>query len=161
MLTPLSLLGRNISSAQPLTSETNASKQVPIGPQPALIPTTGIKIFDEISKDMADNQPPTADSNVLVKFDSIGIGPGLTPSDTKNDTIRMALENGIAEGEKIIDTKVKNLGMKVNGWLVNLDVGNYVLIIFYVQRLQNLDLVLTLQRRLFTLVHLSITMVKT
>lgn len=125
MLTPLSLLGRNISSAQPLTSETNASKQVPIGPQPALIPTTGIKIFDEISKDMADNQPPTADSNVLVKFDSIGIGPGLTPSDTKNDTIRMALENGIAEGEKIIDTKVKNLGMKVNGWLVNLDVGNY------------------------------------
>ena len=66
-----------------------------------------------------------ADSNVLVKFDSIGIGPGLTPSDTKNDTIRMALENGIAEGEKIIDTKVKNLGMKVNGWLVNLDVGNY------------------------------------
>ena len=72
MLTPLSLLGRNISSAQPLTSETNASKQVPIGPQPALIPTTGIKIFDEISKDMADNQPPTADSNVLVKFDSIG-----------------------------------------------------------------------------------------
>ena len=60
MLTPLSLLGRNISSAETLTSETNASKQVPIGPQPALIPTTGIKIFDEISKDMADNQPPTS-----------------------------------------------------------------------------------------------------
>jgi hypothetical protein len=125
MLTPLSAFGRNTTSPQPVTSETNASKQVPIGPQPALIPTTGIKIFDEISKDMADNPPPVADSEVLAKFATIGIGPGLTPSDTKNDTIRAALENGIAEGEKIIDAKVQNLGMKINGWLVNLDAGNY------------------------------------
>ena len=124
-LTPLSVFGRNTTSPQTVTPETNASKQVPIGPQPALIPTTGIKIYDEISKDMADNPPPAADSKVLAKFDSIGIGPGLTPSDTKNDTIRAALENGIGEGEKIIDAKVQNLGMKVNGWLVNLDVGNY------------------------------------
>jgi hypothetical protein len=125
MLTPLSAFGRNTTSPQPATSETNASKQVPIGPQPALIPTTGIKIFDEISKDMADNPPPVVDSEVLAKFATIGIGPGLTPSDTKNDTIRAALENGIAEGEKIIDAKVQNLGMKINGWLVNLDAGNY------------------------------------
>jgi hypothetical protein len=125
MLTPLSAFGRNTTSPQPVTSETNASKQVPIGPQPSLIPTTGIKIFDEISKDMADNPPPVADSEVLAKFATIGIGPALTPSDTKNDTIRAALENGIAEGEKIIDAQVQNLGMKVNGWLVNLDAGNY------------------------------------
>jgi hypothetical protein len=90
-----------------------------------LIPTTGIKIYDEISKDMADNPPPVADSEVLAKFATIGIGPGLTPSDTKNDTIRAALENGITEGEKIIDARVQNLGMKVNGWLVNLDIGNF------------------------------------
>jgi hypothetical protein len=124
-LTPLSVFGRNTTSPQPVTSETNASKQVPIGPQPALIPTTGIKIYDEISKDMADNPPPVADSEVLAKFATIGIGPGLTPSDTKNDTIRAALENGITEGEKIIDARVQNLGMKVNGWLVNLDIGNF------------------------------------
>ena len=50
-LTPLSFFGRNITSLpQPVTSETNASKQVPIGPQPTLIPATGIKIFDEISE---------------------------------------------------------------------------------------------------------------
>jgi hypothetical protein len=126
-LTPLSVFGRNTTSPQPVTSETNvsSSKQVPIGPQPALIPTTGIKIYDEISKDMADNPPPAADSKVLAKFATIGIGPGLTPSDTKNETIRAALENGITEGEKIIDARVQNLGTKVNGWLVNLDVGNY------------------------------------
>ena len=125
MLTPLSVFGLNTTSQQPGTAEANASKQVPIAPQPALIPTTGIKIYDEISKDMADNPPSGADSEVLAKFATIGIGPGLTPSDTKNDTIKAALENGIAEGEKIIDAKVQNLGTNVNGWSVNLDTGNY------------------------------------
>ena len=125
ILTPLSVFGRNTTSPQTVTPETNVSKQVPIGPQPALIPTTGIKIYDEISKDMADNPPPAADSKVLAKFATIGIGPGLTPSDTKNDTIRAALENGIAEGEKLINEKVQYLGMNVNGWLVNLDLGDF------------------------------------
>lgn len=124
-LTPLSVFGQNTTSEQPVTSGTNASKQVPIGPQPSLIPTTGIKIYDEISQDMVDNPPPAADSEVLAQFATIGIGPGLTPSDTKNDTIIVALENGITEGEKLIDAKVQNIGMKVNGWLVNLDVGNF------------------------------------
>jgi hypothetical protein len=54
VLTPLSVFGKNTTSQQSATPETNASKQVPIGPQPALIPTTGIKIFDEISQDMTD-----------------------------------------------------------------------------------------------------------
>jgi hypothetical protein len=48
----------------------------------SLIPTTGIKIYDEISNDMADNPPPAADCDVLAKFATIDIGPGLTPSDT-------------------------------------------------------------------------------
>jgi hypothetical protein len=125
MMTPLSVFSGNTTSTQPATSENNASKQVPIGPQPALIPTTGIKIYDEISQDMADNPPPVADSKVLAQFATIGIGPGLTPSDTANDTIKAALENGITEGEKLIDAQVQNLGKNVNGWLVNLDVGNY------------------------------------
>lgn len=124
-LTALSVFGQNTTSPQPVTSETNASKQVPIGPQPALIPTTSINIYDEISQDMADNPPPSADSAVLAQFATIGIGPGLTPTDTNNDTIITALENGITEGEKLIDAQVQNIGMDVNGWLVNLDMGNY------------------------------------
>ena len=125
LLTPLSVFGQNATSSQTIATATNASKQVPIGPQPALIPTTGIKIYDEIGQDMADNPPPAPDSEVLSKFATIGIGPGLTPSDTNNDTIRAALENGITEGEKLIDKQVQNLGVNVNGWFVNLDIGNY------------------------------------
>jgi hypothetical protein len=124
-LTPLSVFNGNTTSVQPVTPETNASKQVPIGPQPSLIPTTGIKIYDEIGQDMADNPPPVADSEVLAKFATIGIGPGLTPSDTNNDTIKSALENGITEGDKFINAQVQNIGTKINGWLVNLDIGNY------------------------------------
>lgn len=125
ILTPLSVFGKNTTSLPTVTTDLNTSKQIPIGPQPALIPTTGIKIYDEISKDMANNPPPAADSEVMAKFATIGIGPGLTPSNTKNDTIKTALQNGIAEGEKLIDTQVQNLGVRINGWLVNLDIGNY------------------------------------
>ncbi len=75
--------------------------------------------LDDGSKDMADNQPPVADSEVLAKFASIDIGPGMTPFDTKNDTIKAALEKGIAEGEKNIDAKIQNFGMIVNGWAVS------------------------------------------
>lgn len=126
LLTPLSVFGQNSTSSQSeLVTETNASKQVPIAPQPALIPTTGIKIYDEISTDMANNQPPPADSGVLAQFATIGIGPGLTPSDTKNQTIITALQNGITEGEKLIDEKIQVLGNEINGWFVNLDIGDF------------------------------------
>ena len=125
VLTPISVFGQNTTSQSMVTTETNDSTQVPIGTKPALIPTTGIKIFNEISKDMAYNQPPESDSKVLAKFATIGIGPGLKPSDTKNETIRAALENGITEGQKLIDSKVQVIGNKVNGWKVNLNYGNY------------------------------------
>jgi hypothetical protein len=36
-------------------SGTNASKEIPVVPDPALIPKTGIKIFDEIRKDIVHN----------------------------------------------------------------------------------------------------------
>jgi hypothetical protein len=79
----------------------NNSKEVPVAPDPALIPTTGIKIYDEISRDMAKNPPSQNDSAVVVKFETIGIGPGMSLSTQTNETIQQALENGIAEGEKI------------------------------------------------------------
>lgn len=126
LLATLSVFGQNSTSSQSkVATETNASKQIPIAPQPALIPTTGIKIYDEISADMADNQSPQADSEVLAKFATIGIGPGLTPSETQNQTIIGALQNGITEGEKLIDEKIQVLGTTINGWSVNLDIGNF------------------------------------
>ncbi len=92
-----------------------------------MIPASGIKIYDEISQVMAANPPNPPDSQLLSKFASIGIGPGKTPSKdaANNDTIKKALETGIARGKKWIDAKVVTIGTKSNGWLVNTNMGNY------------------------------------
>ena len=85
ILSPLSVLegkGNSTSSATTTVGAvTNASsKEIPVAPDPALIPKTGVTIYDEISSDMATNLPSQNDSAVIAKFKTIGIAPGLTPS---------------------------------------------------------------------------------
>lgn len=84
ILSPLSVLeGKRNSTGSATTTVgavTNASKEIPVAPDPALIPKTGVTIYDEISSDMANNAPPQNDSAVIAKFKTIGIAPGLTPS---------------------------------------------------------------------------------
>jgi hypothetical protein len=127
-LSPLSVLegkaASNSTSTVGVTSS-NTSKEVPVAPDPALIPTTGITIYDEIGRDIANNSPPQNDSNTIAKFKTIGIGSGLTPSQTANDTIMQALESGITNGEQLINEKVQNIGTVVNGWSVPLGFGDY------------------------------------
>jgi hypothetical protein len=103
----------------------DASKEVPIGPQPKLIPTTGIKIYDEIAAAMIGNPLNPPDPVLVTKLASIGIGPGKTPSTQSNDTIKAALQTGITEGQKLIDAKVANAGTVVNGWLLTPQTGVY------------------------------------
>jgi hypothetical protein len=138
-LTPLSAFesGQSITNSTSglSTTATNSSKTLPVAPDPALIPKTGIKIYDEIGQDMAYNPPPQNDSPVVAKFKTIGIGPNTTPSTQTNETIRQALENGILEGEKLIDARIQVLGADINGWdisgmvvngsNVSNDIGNF------------------------------------
>jgi hypothetical protein len=105
------------------TTQTNASNEVPIGPQPNLIAPTGIEIYDEIGKAMIGNPLNPPDPVLVTKLASIGIGPGKVPSTESNDTIKTALQTGITEGQKLIDSKVANIGTVVNGWLVNAQYG--------------------------------------
>jgi hypothetical protein len=114
-----------LSSSSAATTQTNASKKVPIGPQPTLIAPTGIEIYDEISQAMIGNPLNPPDPELLIKLASIGIGPGKTPSTEANDTIKAALQTGITEGQKMIDIQVANLGTNVNGWHVNAQTGVY------------------------------------
>jgi len=121
VLTPLSSLDKGASSNSTSiegVTNSNGSKEIPVSPDPALIPTSGIIIYDEISKDISDNTPPQDDSIVLVKFKTIGIATGLIPSHTANDTVKQALEKGIANGEQLIDEQVQNIGTVVNGWSI-------------------------------------------
>lgn len=106
-------------------NQANASQAVPIGPQPALIAPTGIKIYDEIGQAMIGNPLNPPDPTLVDKLTSLGIGPGMTPSTQANDTIKTALQTGISEGQKLIDTQVANIGTNKNGWLINANAGIY------------------------------------
>jgi hypothetical protein len=117
--------GNETSSTEPAATQANASKEVPIGPQPTLIAPTGIKIFDEISAAMVGNPLNPPDPVLVTKLASIGIGPGKLPSTETNDTIKAALQTGITEGQKMIDARVANIGTVINGWLANAQFGNF------------------------------------
>jgi hypothetical protein len=112
-------------SSESVKVDVNASKEIPVGPQPALIAPTGIKIYDEMGAAMIGNPPNPPDPQLITKFAEIGIGPGKVPSQDANNTIKAALETGIKEGQKLIDARVANAGTMVNGWLVNALAGAY------------------------------------
>ena len=114
---PLSVFQGN-PATQPI-EQANVSQEVPIGPQPTLIAPTGIKVYDEIGQAMIGNPLNPPDPTLVNQLESLGIGPDMTPSSQANDTIKAALQTGISEGQKMIDTKVANLGSVVNGWLIS------------------------------------------
>lgn len=135
-VTPLSVFQSTNSSTvtPPVTSNSSTSSenytatnapfvpsehiQNPVSPKPPFIPTTGIKIFDEIGVAMNGNSLNPPEPSLVEKFASIGIGVGKTPSTQANDTIKAALETAITEGEKLIAEQVPNLGSIDNGWRV-------------------------------------------
>jgi hypothetical protein len=123
-LIPLSVFEGNTTNTQ-AADETTLSSQVPIKPQPANIPTTGIKLYDELGQAMINNPLNPPDPSLVAKLASIGIGPGKIPSVESNDTIKTALQTGIQEGEKLIYEKLANIGTVVNGWSVNTQTGIY------------------------------------
>lgn len=123
-MTPLSVFEGNTTKLQ-TTNETDLSSQVPIKPQPANIPTTGIKLYDELGQAMTKNPLNPPDPGLVAKLANIGLGPGKIPSVEANDTIKTALETGIQEGEKLIDARIANIGTVVNGWSYNTQTGIY------------------------------------
>ena len=123
-ITPLSVYsGNKTLSSSSDVQQTNVSNIVPIKPQPATIPTTGIELFDELGKAMIGNPLNPPDPILVNKLKSIGIGK--TPSAEANDTIKSALEIGISKGDKLIKSKINTLGTTVNGWSYNLQTGIY------------------------------------
>ena len=124
-LTPLSAFEGKTTTTTAQLDEKAVSSQVPIKPQPANIPTTGIKLYDELGQAMTKNPLNPPDPGLVAKLANIGIGPGKTPSVEANHTIKTALETGIQEGEKLIDARIANIGTVVNGWSYNTQTGIY------------------------------------
>lgn len=132
-VTPLSAFQGTKPTATTLQATTNTSEttmssghqfvpaehaQNPVSPKPPFIPTTGIKIFDEIGTAMSGNSLNPPEPALVDKFASIGVGIGKTPSTQANDTTKAAMQTAITEGEKLIAKQVPNLGTQINGWRV-------------------------------------------
>ena len=97
---PLSEFQVNTASSPSAVTDANASKEVPIRPQPKLIAPMDIKIFDEISSAMVGNPLNPPDPVLVTKLASIGVGPGKVPSTQANDTIKTALQTVLLKVKK-------------------------------------------------------------
>ena len=101
----------------------SSSIAVPTNSSPQFIPTTGIKMYDEIGAAMVGKHSILLTRNLSKRLASTSICPGEIPSIQANDTIKQSLQTNITEGEKMIAAKVVNVGEIVKGWTVNIDYG--------------------------------------
>lgn len=122
-LQPLQVFQGNATSTS--ASQMPPTTANPLQPDPSSIPKSGIKAYDEISQRMVGNPPNPSDPQLISKFATIGIGPGKVPSKEANNTIKTALQTGITEGQKLMKSKWANVGQIVNGWSVNMNLGDY------------------------------------
>jgi hypothetical protein len=106
--------GKNIP--QDKTIQNTSDKTVPMPALISDIPKMGIKVFDQISKDMIGNPLNPPNPQLVSKLELLSIGPGKTPSTEANETIRNALQAGITQGEKLIEARATKLGPVINGW---------------------------------------------
>jgi len=88
--------------------------------------SNGAAFFDELGDALALSPPATAaDKAALVRFATLGIGPGLHPSATADSAARAILEEGVTSGLARVTDAANGVATPVNGWMAPLDVGVY------------------------------------
>jgi hypothetical protein len=92
---------------------------------PQAVGDDGAVFFDELGDALARNPPSTDEDRAeLARFASLGIGPGLRPTEGAGEAIEAALEAGVTAGAARIAAAAANAEV-VNGWTVHLDIGVY------------------------------------
>jgi hypothetical protein len=91
---------------------------------PSAVGLRPLEFWDELGDSLAINPPRTrADEEFLTSLSSLGVGPGLHPSDTADAELRRALIAGAEAGLERV-RKGSN-GVEHNGWDVALNLGKY------------------------------------
>jgi len=126
---PLSIYENKTSSAT-TSQDPIAFYNTSLPGLPKFIPPTGVKIFNELAYYLGKNMPPANESYILEKFAKIGIVPNIELNNKSslsfNETISNALQQGISNGEKLIDSELKTFGRVVNGWNIDTKLGKAV-----------------------------------
>ncbi len=97
---------------------------------PEFITSTGPNLFNELAYYIVKNTPPANQSNIVQKFALIGIVPNNQLNNNSatpfNETISSSMLQGIAKGEKLIDSKFESFGRIANGWNIDTsDIGHW------------------------------------
>lgn len=126
---PLSTYENKTSSAT-TTQDPIAFYSTSLSDLPKFIPPTGVKIFNELAYYLGKNMPPSNESYILEKFAQIGIIPNIELDNKSslsfNETISKTLQQGISNGEKLIDSELKTFGRVLNGWNIDTKLGKAV-----------------------------------
>ena len=115
-LTPLARYGSNWARHYPA----HASK----GPTHYSVPT-GLRFLDRLGSLLERFPPPARDDPILAKLATVGIGPGMKPSEdpSLNRDERRGLRNAVADGPDAVRADIRQYYIEGfaahNGWLVS------------------------------------------
>ncbi|WP_206301971.1 DUF1254 domain-containing protein [Streptomyces sp. AcE210] len=111
--------------------ESGRAEQWSTGPvySPHDIGAAGIAFFDELGAALELNPPPTSESGLLERFASVGIGPQHRPAENSTGVTRLALEQAVHFGDRLLESRESRRGEKNedkgSGWSYDLDIGTY------------------------------------
>ena len=116
---------------QPLSALTGAAPapeappmDPPVGPAPT-VGTEGAATFDELGDALAVDPPISEEARTaLDRASSLGIGPGRHPGAAATGASRAVLEEAVARGLEAVDRTDAVGGEVVDGWAVNLTLGD-------------------------------------
>ncbi|MFF1359126.1 DUF1254 domain-containing protein [Streptomyces sp. NPDC058297] len=93
------------------------------------IGASGIAFFDELGAALELNPAPASEKGLLERFASIGIGPECRPAGNSTGVTRLAFEQAVQFGDRLLDCRESTGGKKnadkATGWSYDLDIGTY------------------------------------
>jgi Tfp pilus assembly protein PilF len=123
-LTPLSAFGKPASPLAPVAVNPQINMNLPPADQVGRMEAAAF--FKTLAALLKDNPPTAADAPMVAKLAQLGIIPGQEFDMTKLvPVVAKGLEDSVKAAQEQIKADVAAAGNRVNGWLINLKLGEY------------------------------------
>jgi hypothetical protein len=123
-LTPLSMWGTEYRPPVdvPVKPGVDASKTIPA----QVMEMSPEVFFNRVAMLLADNPPRQADGPIIAQLAKLGIEPGVEFRLSNLDSeIQTAINAGLVDGWKELESYRDKMGENINGWQVTYDLGRY------------------------------------
>ncbi len=123
-LIPLSQWGKNYKAPDLVPLKAGINDSTPVKKQFMDLPAE--KFFNNLNRLLAGNPAYPGDSGILRRIEKIGIKPGAKfTMDSLSPEAASAIEEGYAEGFRVMFDEAGRLGKIENGWSLTYDLGRY------------------------------------